>query len=362
MRTLVISDLHIGARNGRSRLDDDQVVSTLAAAIAEVDHLVLLGDVVELRQNPMRDALAAASRVLPRLVAGLGPGKEVTLVTGNHDHELFGSWEVRRGATAPPPPMSPETAVDWRDGEPLAALAGMLGQSGATVRGAYPGVLLRDDVYATHGHYLDCHTTAPGFERLLAGWNSKMLKLPGDQMRSVDDYERVLSPIYAWMLALSERGGPELDGAEGGVGSVKILRILNEGGLKGGALQVGVSALAKALQLAGLGELSGDVTGDALYLTELRGMGLALSNLGVDSHYVIFGHTHRAGPLPDDDASPWLAPTGSQMLNSGCWVHEGTAFLKPGDEFMSAYRPGFAIELDDSDPATPPRLVNLLDG
>ena len=357
MRTLVISDLHIGAGRGRTRLDDDQVVNRLASAIAESDRLVLLGDIVELRQLPMRDALAAASRVLPRLVAGLGPGKEVVLLAGNHDHELFASWVVRRGATSAPPPLSPETVVDWRDGEPLAAVAAMLAQSGAAVRAAYPGVWLRDDVYATHGHYLDRHTTAPGFERLLAGWNSKMMKLSADQLRSADDYERILAPIYAWMLALSERGGPELDGADGN-GSVRFLRILNEGGVRGGALQVGVNVVAKSLQLFGLGELSGAVTGDALHRTENRGLGIVLANLGIDAPFVIFGHTHRAGPLPGEDASEWIAPTGSRMLNSGCWVHESTAFLKPGDEQTSAYRPGFAVELDDDGP---PRLVNLLE-
>ena len=30
---------------------------------------------------------------------------------------------------------------------------------------AYPGVWLRPDVYATHGHYVDLHITVPSFER-----------------------------------------------------------------------------------------------------------------------------------------------------------------------------------------------------
>ncbi len=36
----------------------------------------------------LQDALAAASRVLPELVAGLGTGREVVLLVGNHDHQL----------------------------------------------------------------------------------------------------------------------------------------------------------------------------------------------------------------------------------------------------------------------------------
>jgi predicted phosphodiesterase len=357
LRTLVVSDLHIGARHGRARLDDDAVVEALAAAVSQADRLVLLGDIVELRQRPMRDALAAASRVLPRVVGGMGEGREVVLVAGNHDHGLFAAWASRRAASGPPAPLTLETTVDWRKKEPLAALARMLTSSGASVRAAYPGVWLRDDVYATHGHYLDRHTTAPGFERLGAGAMGKLLKLPVGQMRSPHDYERILAPIYAWMLAISERGGREIDGADGG-GSSRILRMLREGGLKGRSLQAGVSSLAKALQFGGLGELSGDLSGPALYRTELRGFGTALANLGVDAEYVLFGHTHRAGPLPTDDAALWVGPRGARLVNSGCWVQEGAAFMTPGEQAVSPYRAGFAIELDGDGP---PRLVNLLD-
>lgn len=361
MRTLVVSDLHIGARNGRARLDDDAVVEALAAAASKVDRLVLLGDIVELRQQPMRDALAAASRVLRRVVAGMGEGREVVLVAGNHDHELFAAWATRRALKwnppTPPAPMTLETKVNWRKREPLAALAGMLTSSGASFRAAYPGVWLRDDVYAMHGHYLDRHTTAPGFERLGAGMMGRLLKVPEDQMPTPDDYERILAPIYAWMLAISERSGIEIESGDGG-GSTRILRMLREGGLRGRSLQVGVSGLAKALQFGGLGELSGDLSGPALHRTEVRGFGTAVANLGIDAEYVLFGHTHRAGPLPRDEAALWVAPGGARLFNSGCWVQEGAAFMPPQEQAVSAYRAGFAIELDDDGP---PRLVNLLD-
>jgi len=357
LRTLVISDLHVGAGHGRSRLQDDQVFAALAEAIPEYNRIVLLGDVIELRQSPMRDALAAASRVLPRLVAGLEPRHELVLVAGNHDHELLAPWVVRRGASAPPPPLSLETVVDWNAGEPLAAVVAMLAGSGARVRVAYPGVWLRPDVYALHGHYLDAHTTAPGFERVFAGAVAKFIRTPTKDLRSVDDYERVLAPIYAWMLAITERGGPELDGADG-EGSVRILRMLNQGGPRSQALHLGISAAAKALQLAGLGELSGEVRGDALYRADLRGLGTALANLGVSAEHVIFGHTHRAGPLPGEDRGPWRSATGIRLTNTGCWVHEGQAFMRAEEQSTSPYRPGFAVELDDEGP---PRLVNLLD-
>ena len=81
-----------------------------------------------------------------------------------------------------------------------------------------------------------------------------------------------------------------------------------------------------------------------------------LAALSVDSGYAIFGHSHRAGPVPDDDPGEWIAPTGARIFNTGCWVYE-PAFLGR-HPLRSPYRAGFAIRLDDDGP---PELVNLLD-
>ena len=61
-----------------------------------------------------------------------------------------------------------EQRIEPRDAGPLAvALAEHAAPARVAV--AYPGVWLRDDVYAIHGHYADIHTTVPTFERLAAG-------------------------------------------------------------------------------------------------------------------------------------------------------------------------------------------------
>ncbi len=359
MRTLVVSDMHIGAAGGRSRLDDDATLERLAQAAAEADRLVRRGDVIEMRQGPIRDALADASRVLPRLVGGLGAGKEVVIVAGNHVHELFGAWVMPRGASGPPEPMALETPVDWQPGEPLAAVAEMLGSGGAGVRAAYPGLWLREDVYATHGHYLDPHTQAPGLERLMTAVINRHVGVKAADLHTPDDYERTLSPIYAWMLALSERGAPELDSVSQESGTVKWLRRLNSGGAPAAAAKTAVTVAAKGLQALGLGELSADIIGPGLARTENRGVGVALTQLGVRADHVIFGHTHRAGPLPGDVDMNWSTPGGIKLINSGCWVREGVAFMGLTDPVTSPYRPGFAVTLEDSGP---PRLANLLEG
>jgi hypothetical protein len=334
VRTLVISDLHIGAGRGRTTLDDSAVVDRLAGTIAGFDRLVLLGDVIELRERPIQDALAAASRVLPQLVAGLGEGREVVMLMGNHDHQLQ---------------LHPEaiSQVDW-----------MLSQHGAKVRFEYPGAWLRDDVYAHHGHYLDRHTTTPAFERLAAGAMARFIRLPLAEMSEVKDYERLLSPVYAWMFAIAQNGDGEADASDGG-GSTRLLkRMRNAKRVEKFALETGVRALVGAVSRFGLGPLTGDVSDAQLRRASLVAYGEVLSVLRLRPRYALFGHTHRAGPLPQDDAGEWRTAGGVELMNTGSWVNEHLTLEHPAS---NPYRPGFAVELSD-EPGSPPRLVNLLDG
>jgi predicted phosphodiesterase len=356
MRTLLISDLHIGAGFGRSTLDDPQVVEKLAAAIARADRLILLGDVVEMRELPLRDALAAASRVLPKLVAGLGTGSEIVVLQGNHDHQLLAPYFRRRAASAPPSPLALDEVVDWVPGEPLAELARLLGTSGAAVSGRYPGIWLRDDVYAHHGHYLDAHTTTPSFERLAAGAMSRALKLPLNEIDDADEHERILTPIYAWMYAVTQGGDGEVDSAEAGA-SMRVLNWLRAvHGPAALALDFGLRAAFATVGAIGLGSLSGDLSQAHLTRGGLTGFTKTLEALKLTPHYAIFGHTHRAGPLPTDDAEEWRTPAGVRLINSGSWVNE--SLIGDDERDGSGYRPGFTVQIDASGA---PRLVNVLD-
>jgi hypothetical protein len=111
-----------------------------------------------------------------------------------------------------------------------------------------------------------------------------------------------------------------------------------------------------ALNRAGIGPLNPDISGPELRRAGLLAVGRVLAGLEISASHVISGHTHRAGPLPGDAPSEWVADTGAQMLNTGSWVYE-PAFLGETPA-RSPYRPGFAAVLDDDDP---PALVNLLD-
>jgi hypothetical protein len=325
--------------------------------LASVDRLVLLGDLIEFRHGPMRDGLAAAEPVLRAFGAALGSSAEAVIVPGNHDHELLAPWLERRAARQVPPPLGLEAVADFIPDEPLGGLARWLAP--ASVRAVYPGVWLRSDVYATHGHYLDRHTTVPMFERLGAGAMARIVAEPKNGPTAVEDYERTLAPIYAWIHAIAQRGGPELGRSSHGA-SAQAWRVLTAvDGRRSWRRRAAIAAFPAAvagLNRAGLGPLRSNLSGPELRRAALRAFGDVLFRLDVTAPYVLFGHTHRAGPLESDQRSEWQAPTGSSIVNTGCWVHE-RAFLGPAPA-ESPYRPGFGVILDGD---RPPQLLCILD-
>lgn len=308
---------------------------------------MLLGDVLELRQGPVERVLGVARPVLSEVGAALGPDKEVVVVAGNHDHRLLAEW--RRRSEASSEGLGLEAAVDFRLGEPLGAVAEAL--SPAKVRVTYPGLWLRSDVYAMHGHYLDRHITVPLMERLGAGVM--------DRLRSSDDYEAVLAPMYDLISRVADRG------VSTGLGlQTRVWRGLERGRNRRGGHGQGqfVPRAVALLNRLGLGPLSPDLSGVELRRAGLRAFAEVLRRLDVPAEYVIFGHTHRAGPLPGDDLSEWVAGTGAKMVNSGSWIFSRE--FTGSQPHLSPYRAGFAVVVEDAvppTPPTPPEVVNLMD-
>ena len=355
MRTLVVSDLHLGVHSGGDVLRRAQARAALRAAVADADRLVLLGDVLELRHGPVRDAMAAARGPLTELGTALPPGAEVVIVPGNHDHDLLDGWAERRLRDAAAPPLELATEVSFRDDEPLGVMAGWLGAD--RVRVSYPGVWLRDDVFAVHGHYLDVHLAIPSLERLATGVMARIVALGPDGPIAIENYETILAPIYAWIRALADRLPPDR-GGHLHTGSTRGWRALtgDRPGLRRRIAVAGYPVAIAALNRAGLGPFRRDLSGPSLRRAGLRGLEESLARLRVAAPYVLFGHTHRAGPLPTDNPADWRTTAGGRLINTGCWVEDSS--FTGRDPSRSPYRPGFAVRLG---PSGPPELVNLLD-
>ena len=63
--------------------------------MSDADTIVLLGDVIELREGPVAGVLEVARPLFERLGAAAA-GKRVVLVPGNHDHELVEPFLARQ--------------------------------------------------------------------------------------------------------------------------------------------------------------------------------------------------------------------------------------------------------------------------
>jgi hypothetical protein len=353
--TLIVSDLHLGGRTGADVLRKAAVRRALFEALGGVQRLVLLGDVLELRHGPVAEALSRSEPFFRDLADAL-PDAEVVLVAGNHDHQTIAPWLERRARAQTPPRMGlDERTTPQRASWIAARIAGWLGGDRTVV--AYPGLWLRDDVYATHGHLLDLYSTIPTFERLGAAVTGRVVGGALPDQAGVEDFLARLEPVYAWVDAVA-RHAPGERAARGAGSAAKAYELLAGSGprpLRARLLAGLFPFVIGALNRAGLGPLSADLAGAELRRASLRAMDEVVRRLGIEAEHVVFGHSHRAGPLPADIDSEWVTPTGARLHNSGCWVYE-THFLS-GPHGESPYWPGGAIRLEDGEP---PRLERLL--
>jgi hypothetical protein len=358
VRTLVISDLHLGTASGKDLLRRAELRAPLVEALAGADRLVVLGDGLELREAPHRDAAELAAPFLADVGAALGPEGELLMLAGNHDHGLVAGWIDARLQSEPSGFLGLSEPV-----EPAAA--GRLAQrirelvAPARLALAYPGAWLRDDVFALHGHYVDLHSTVPTFERLAAGAMARwVVRLPEEGARP-DDYEAALAPLYAFLHQLTQRSDHGAISAGAGASARAWVALAGKGRarhpVRAAALGTGYLAAVAALNALGLGPVDRDLSGASLRRGGLRGIREVLRRLSVTAPHVLFGHTHRSGPWPRDDPGEWLTDAGSRVVNTGSWVYQ-PHFLSDTPN-ASPYWPGTAVVVEDEGP---PQLIRLL--
>ena len=160
----LISDLHLGILSGVDVARDPSVRARLVEAVSGADHVVLLGDVLEMRERRVADLLEIARPLFDEL-------GEVTAGQAA-DRRARQPRSRPRGALARPPAPRRRRAggrgrVDGRAGDGLLGrLAARMPHTHMSV--AYPGLRVRPDVYVTHGHYLDVPLTVPRIESVAA--------------------------------------------------------------------------------------------------------------------------------------------------------------------------------------------------
>ena len=217
---------------------------------------------------------------------------------GNHDHR-FAEDALRRTRH-----LGLEHRFEVRPGDALEPVVRCMG--GSPVALAYPGLWVRDDVYATHGHYLDCHSEAPTFECRARAAVERVRRIDHDGYDSPEDYERALAPIYRlihWGVQ------PAVVRGAAHAGRRLVRRWERPRAEPGARIRFGVPAMEQVVH-----------------------------NLAIDARHVLFGHLHGPGR--------WETGSGAELVNTGCWVEDPVSVS-----------PGTCVFVP---PEGPPRLQSVL--
>jgi hypothetical protein len=212
-------------------------------------------------------------------------------------------------------------------------------------------------VYAIHGHYLDVHLAVPRLEAIAA---SAMGRLTGRgrASRAPEDYEAALGPLYAFFYRLAQTSDSDSLRRRGSI-SRRVWSNLNGGaGSRIGRFALGRVTIPGAVGLmnrAGLGPFQSKLTGETLRRSGLHALATVVDGFGLDPAHVVFGHTHRAGPLPRDDPAEWRTPRGARLWNSGSWLKE--TVLIGGGGPGHPYWPGTVVRIPEEGD---PEIVNVL--
>lgn len=353
MRTAIISDLHLGTATGEDLLRDPEIRRLLLDSIAGAERLVLLGDVLELREEPLPVVLPRARAFFEEVGEALAGG-EVVIVPGNHDHRI--AEPLLEGINAGGEGPLGLERTDSPSGEgPGATIAEWLGDAGLTV--AYPGIWLREDLYATHGQYMDCHMSLPRIECLATASVMRIFG-PVPESASPEDYEKVLEPIYGFAHGMAQSGlaqrahRPSEKAWRSISGRSRPKGRLRRAGIRA-TVSVGIPAGVWGLNKLLRSDFGPELSAAAISRSGIEAATEMCRRLGLDGVDVITGHTHRAGPLEGEP--DWLLPGGGRLHNSGSWVY-ASAFHHPGTP-PGPYWPGTLTWVEGSDPPRRERLL-----
>jgi UDP-2,3-diacylglucosamine pyrophosphatase LpxH len=347
VRTLIISDLHLGNRGGHDVLRLPEPRARLLEAIDGIDRLVLLGDTIELMTRNPRASMLVAEPVLREIGRRLGSDREVMLIAGNHDAPLVRGWALNRGVALG---LDERLAPSATRG--LEQVAGWLSPARVDIR--YPGAWLEDGVWVTHGHYLDRHLlpeSAFGLPRgRLRRAAAAAATADGTAAAGAPPADDPVTPFQYEVTRRRRRGARSPEKLLSRLAARPVATALEL------AAQLIRAATARqlptVLHRAQLAQVTATVIDAQMRHASLAAMGLVVARLRVGADAVVFGHVHRAGPLNGEAWHP--GPT--QLLNCGSWLYEPLLLDRAAPPHP--YWPGGAVMLQTGHP---PRAVGLLD-
>lgn len=207
VRSLVISDSHLGAWTGDDLLVYPWAREALRPELERADEVVLLGDFLDLLFATIEHAFERADGLVELLAQTL-PGKRLVWLAGNHDHHILvrrleAVIELRIATAKPYDELRERWHASFFFG---AFLRRRLAHTEIQI--AYPSHRI-GEVVLSHGHYLDGEVRGSVPNRLLQGgfW-----RLAGGHKRTptIEDYEAALLPLTELLFAAAQlpKGAP----------------------------------------------------------------------------------------------------------------------------------------------------------
>jgi Calcineurin-like phosphoesterase len=363
VRSLVISDSHLGAWTGDDLLAYAWAREALRPELERAGEVVLLGDFVDLLFATTEHAFERADGLVELLAQTLS-GKRLVWLAGNHDHHIL----VRRLealielriATGKPDDKLPEI---WRASFFFEAfLRRRLPDTEIEI--AYPNYRV-GEVLLSHGHYLDGEVRGSVPNRLLQGgfW-----KIAGGRTATptVEDYEAALVPLTE--LLFVEAQLPKGAAAEQRIQAE--LRRLGRFAQIAAAPGRELERLGRSLVRLVRGEpgpqppaadyvLARVIPPGASALPSVRAYAQVCRNLGWDQNarWFVFAHTHQ----PLDGVGVNGTRGGARFWNTGSWIYEPvTGSTADYLAYLDHNWPGSAVVIDTDERGGEPQLLELL--
>ena len=367
MRTLIVSDLHLGSVTRADLLRRPELRAPLLEAAADVERVVLLGDVLELRHGPPRDALAAARPFFEELGAALA-GRELVIVAGNHDHALVEPWLVRRGAEPEARAARRRAAAGAGRGLACARAHRRVGLAGTSARrlsgavGAPRRVRHPRSLSRLPPHGADARASQRRRDEQGAG-------RPPSAVRFRRRLRGGAAPVFAWRDAVardarrarrstaSQRSPPgtRSEGlARARAAAIQAprrsLRATLAARLRARALIAGFPLAVAALNRAGVGPLRADVSMGELRRAGLRAMGEVAAASASATRTSCSATLTARGRYPA--TTRWTPPTwrgaaGARLVNTGSWTYARLPHRDPRGEPVLA---GRCVLVEDAGP------------
>jgi hypothetical protein len=154
------------------------------------------------------------------------------------------------------------------------------------------------------------------------------------------DYEALLAPVYAFLYARAQT-------ADGAASTMPpATRLLHAARARAWGYAEGngrppLGALALAGLAAGPAAVLRRAIPPRLAASALSGMAEVVSRLDIRADHVVFGHTHRPGPLEGEE---WRLPAGGHLHNPGSWAYASILIGRAGER--DPYWPGRVVTVE----------------